>query len=250
MAWHSQTALKARATRAKRRAQEQTPAGVEPVAALADPSSDISDLLDIELTKLPDKYRSVLILCGLQGKSLKEAARRLDLPEGTVASHLAARTDPVGEAFGSPRLGRFGVSLAALQAQQSASAGVSAEAVSSTIKAATAAGVVSVNVAALTKGVLKAMLLTKIMKTTAAALVILGVVGVGAMGWAGMKSEAQPPAKPFTQQAKKDKAPEQKAEPAKDGKEKDDPNIRYQDFSVSGARLIRTANLFQGRPSI
>ena len=92
----------------------------------------------------------------------------------------------------------------------------------------------SANVGALTNGVLKAMLLTKLMKTTAAALVILGVLGAGVIGLAGQKPELQPPAKPSTQQAKKDKTPEQKAEQAKDDKEKDEPDIRYQDFSVSG----------------
>jgi RNA polymerase sigma factor (sigma-70 family) len=230
-----QTALKARATTAKRRAREkQLPAGAEPIAAPADLSSDLSELLDDELTKLPDKYRSVLILCGLQGKSLKEAARRMDLPEGTVASRLARGRAMLAKRLVRHGLAVSGVSLAALQAHQSASAGVSTAALSSTIKAATATGVVSANVGALTKGVLKAMLLTKFMKTTAAALVILCVLGAGVIGLAGQKPKPQPPAKPSTQQAKKDKAPEQKAEQAKEAKEKDDPNIRYQDFSVSG----------------
>jgi RNA polymerase sigma factor (sigma-70 family) len=229
-----QTALKARATTAKRRAREkQMPAELEPVAP-ADLSSDLSALLDNELTKLPDKYRSVLILCGLQGKPLKEAARRMDLPEGTVASRLARGRAMLAKRMVRHGLAVSGVSLAALQAHQSASAGVSTAAISSTIKAATAAGVVSANVGALTKGVLKAMLLTKLLKTTAAALVILGVLGAGVIGLAGQKPEPQPPAKPSTQQAKKDKAPEQEAEAAKDDKEKDDPDIRYQDFSVSG----------------
>ncbi len=129
-----------------------------------------------------------------------------------------------------------GVSLAALQAHQSASAGVPAALISSTIQAAnlTAAGVVSANVAALTNGVLKAMLLTKLMKATTAVLVILGVLSAGVIGLAGQKPEPQPPGKPSTQQAIKDKAPEQKAEDTKEAKEKDDPDIRYQDFSVSG----------------
>jgi RNA polymerase sigma factor (sigma-70 family) len=230
-----QTALKARATSAKRRAREkQLPAGAEPIAAPADLSSDLSELLDDELTKLPDKYRSVLILCGLQGKSLKEAARRMGLPEGTVASRLARGRAMLAKRLVRHGLAVSGVSLAALQAHQSASAGVSTAAISSTIKAATAAGVVSANVGALTNGVLKAMLLTKLMKTTTAALVILCVLGAGVIGLAGQKPEPQAPAKPSTQQAKKDKAPEQKVEQAKDGKEKDDPSIRYQDFSVSG----------------
>ena len=164
----------------------------------------------------------------------REAARRLDLPEGTVASRLAHGRAMLAKRLVRHGLAVSGVSLAALQAQQSASAGISAAAISSTIKAATAAGVVSANVAALTNGVLKAMLLTKIMKTTAAALVILGVVGVGAMGWAGMVRQAQPPVNPPKEQANKDKTPEQKADNVKEAKKDEDPNIRYQAFSVSG----------------
>ncbi len=158
----------------------------------------------------------------------------MDLPEGTVASRLARGRAMLAKRLVRHGLAVSGVSLAALQAHQSASAGVSTAAISSTIKVATAAGVVSANVGALTKGVLKAMLLTKLMKTTAAALVILGVLGAGVIGLAGQKPEPQPPAKPSTPHAKEDKAPEQKAEQAKDDKEKDEPGIRYQDFSVSG----------------
>ncbi len=208
-------------------------AGIEP-AKPPDLSSDLSALLDDELTKLPDKYRSVLILCGLQGKPLKEAARRLALPEGTVASRLARGRAMLAKRMARHGLAVSGVSLAALQAHQSASAGVTAAAISSTIKAATTTGVVSANVAALTKGVLNTMLLTKLMKTTAAALVILCVLSAGVIGLAGQKPEPTPPATPSTQQAKKDKAPEQKAEDGKEAKEKDEPGIANQDFSVSG----------------
>jgi protocatechuate 3,4-dioxygenase beta subunit len=54
------------------------------------------------------------------------------------------------------------------------------------------------------------------------------------MGWANMKAETQPPANSAKQQTKKDKTPEQKAEDAKDARKDEDPNIRYQAFSVSG----------------
>ena len=85
-----QTALKARATTAKRRARERQvtemsePAVTEP--ALWD---DLQPLLDQELSRLPDKYRVAIVLCDLEGKTRKETARQLGCPEGTLAARLA-----------------------------------------------------------------------------------------------------------------------------------------------------------------
>jgi RNA polymerase sigma factor (sigma-70 family) len=180
------TALKARATTAKRRAREkQVTAMPEPAVAEHDPWDDLRPVLDQELSRLPDKYRAVLLLCDVQGRTRGDVARQQGLPEGTVASRLAT-----ARALLAKRLTRRGVTLTAgalaTALSQNAAAGVPASVLTSTIQVAclfaagpaAATGVLSAPVAALTRGVLQAMLLNKL-KAVTAGLVALGLVGFG-----------------------------------------------------------------------
>jgi RNA polymerase sigma-70 factor (ECF subfamily) len=45
-------------------------------------------LLNVFILELPEHYRTVVVLCGLQEKSYRDAARILNCSEGTVASRL------------------------------------------------------------------------------------------------------------------------------------------------------------------
>src|SRR5262249_25373381 len=79
-----QTALKARATRRRRRGREKQVTDMpEPAVTDTQHENELRAVLDEELSRLPDKYRVVLVLCELEGKTGKEAARQLVLPEGT-----------------------------------------------------------------------------------------------------------------------------------------------------------------------
>jgi RNA polymerase sigma factor (sigma-70 family) len=84
-----QTAMKARATTGKRRRREQQVMAMPEVQAPEpDAAYELAPFLDQELSRLPDKYRVAIVLCDLEGKTRKEAARQLSLSEGTLAGRL------------------------------------------------------------------------------------------------------------------------------------------------------------------
>jgi RNA polymerase sigma-70 factor (ECF subfamily) len=182
-----QTALKARATAAKRRARErQVPDLPEPEAAGHDLGRDLRPVLDRELSRLPDKYRVPVVLCDLEGKTYKEAARQLGCPEGTLAARLARARARLAQRLARSGLSLAGGALAAALAQGPAAAGVPAPLAAFTVQAATsvaagraaATGLISVRVAALTEGVVNAMLLTRL-RTLAAVLLTAALLGGG-----------------------------------------------------------------------
>jgi RNA polymerase sigma factor (sigma-70 family) len=176
------TALKARATAGRRFARERQVSDMpEPAVTQPDRGDELQALLDQELSRLPDIYRAAIVLCELEGLSRREAAGHLGVPEGTLAARLSR-----GRALLAERLARQGVplsagALAAALSQGAASAAV----VSATVKAASgyitgqAAGLISAKVAALTEGVLKGMLLSKL-KGTVVLLIALTALGFGA----------------------------------------------------------------------
>ena len=194
------TALKARAMSTKRVAKEREAAARPKSEVAGDTWQHLQALLDQELQALPDKYRAPIVLCDLEGKSIKEAARQLGCPQGTVGTRLAR-----GRSLLARRLARHGLALsggviATVIAQNATAAGVPPLLMSSTIKAATliaagqaaATGLVSANVAALTEGVLKAMFLTKL-KIATVVFLMLAMIGMGAWGIGSVAATAQQP---------------------------------------------------------
>jgi RNA polymerase sigma factor (sigma-70 family) len=195
------TALKARAAAARRHTRErQVTAMPEPAARPQDSWSDLEPLLDQELSRLPDKYRAVLVLCDLQGRTRKEAAREFRLPEGTVATRLATARAMLARRLGRHGLALSGGALAAGLSQNVASAGLPAAVASATVKAAglfaagqaAVPGVLSAKAVALTEGVLKSLLLIR-MKVVTAVLAALAVLGAGMVVLTGQGPQGEPP---------------------------------------------------------
>jgi RNA polymerase sigma factor (sigma-70 family) len=210
-----QTALKAKATVSNRKGRERQVV-IMPETAVAEPAQwdELLPVLDEELSRLPNKYRAV-VLCDLEGKTRKEAARQLGVPEGTVAGWVARARVMLANRLTERGITLSGGMLATILAQNVMSAGVPPLVVSNTIKVASltaagqvTAGVVSVKVAALTEGVLKAMFVSKL-KIVLAVVLILGLVGFGggsSLIFSG-GATAQEPSKPTAEVPQFPKAP-------------------------------------------
>jgi RNA polymerase sigma factor (sigma-70 family) len=166
-----------------------------PLVMPEEDQSELLAVLDRELTRLPEKYRLPVVLCELEGRSRKEAARQLGLPEGTLSSRLGRARKMLAKRMSGHGAAVTGASLAALFASEAGAACVSGPLVTSTVRAA--GGVVSAGVVALAEGVLKAMLLTKI-KGAALALLLALSVGVGTFGLTYRTATAQSAPEPQT----------------------------------------------------
>jgi RNA polymerase sigma-70 factor (ECF subfamily) len=185
--------VSARARRTAARRPEREFREIELAAAPASDVDELRDVLDEEIGRLPEKFRSAVVLCDLEGFGHDEAARQLGCAVGTVKSRLSRAREKLRS-----RLIRRGVAPTAwAMFAESASAAVPAELMKTTLKAATtyAGGVVSPAVTLLIQGVLRAMLLKKfstIAITVVASLAVATSAGVLARQAGTLPAQDQP----------------------------------------------------------
>ncbi|MFL5342776.1 MAG: sigma-70 family RNA polymerase sigma factor [Gemmataceae bacterium] len=178
-----QTAIRARSCSAKQRRREQPVSDwPEPMAPDIDRHDDLRSLIDQALSRLPEKYRVLIVLCDLEGRTRADVARELGCPEGTVGGRLARARQLLAR-----RLARPGLVFPAVAAAP-------VVLTSSTIEAAArfvAGGLVS-PATLLAEGVVKAMWIQKI-RTVLVASVAAVVIAGGVVGFRPAGGTAEEP---------------------------------------------------------
>src|SRR5579871_3879425 len=131
------TALEARTRLLRRRTRERELVDIPHADNRPDACwFELQAVLDHELHRLPDKYRLAVVLCDLEGRSRKEVARQLAIPEGTLSSRLATAHKKLAWRLTRYGLSVSGASLAMLIAENAASACVPASLLVATLRAA------------------------------------------------------------------------------------------------------------------
>jgi RNA polymerase sigma factor (sigma-70 family) len=185
------TALKARATAAKRKERERQVGQMPELSCEDQPRwRDVQAVLDNELSRLPDRFRAVIVLCDLEGRTRKEAAQQLGCPEGSIAGWLARARSMLAKRLGRHGITVSGGALAALLTQNASSAGVPTAVLARAIDAASLFAAqaaafqeaVDPRVTAITEGVLKSMLLAKL-RTIGMCLVAAAAFAFGLNAW-------------------------------------------------------------------
>ena len=194
----ARVSARARVEAAKRRKHEQ---GTMRLAVVSAPDDDAHYGLAVqeEVLRLPDRYRSVVVLCYWEGLTHEQVAARLACPLGTVRSRIARARDLLRK-----RLVRRGVAPEFVETGPApAFLPLSSALVYSTVKAASkvASGqvvskVVAAQVAALTLQFARRMVMMKIGMVAAPTCLVLAAsigLGVGAQTAGRSDSEARPP---------------------------------------------------------
>jgi RNA polymerase sigma factor (sigma-70 family) len=176
-------AIRARSIAGRRRQRERPEVDV-PVFDLGANAvwRDLRPVLDEEVHRLPERYRSPFVLCCLQGRTNAEAAVELGCPVGTILSRLAWARNRLRRRLQGRGITLGSTGLALLLAGDAARASVPPTLARSTLKAGLGyvagnlqAGSVSPGVISLAEGVMRTMFLKK-WQTAAVAVLFLGLL--------------------------------------------------------------------------
>jgi RNA polymerase sigma factor (sigma-70 family) len=179
-------AVRARANAARRYAHERTAPGAAEAVALAEAEAglgsapegrELRGVIDEELARLPEVLRAPVVLCYLDGLTHEEAAGRLGWPVGTVRSRMARARDRLRQRLARRGLSADGAAMAVALARVpvpdallDATVGASLTFATNDAAAALASTSVSATAAALARGTLHAMTLSKLTTLGAAAV--------------------------------------------------------------------------------
>jgi RNA polymerase sigma factor (sigma-70 family) len=212
------TAMKARRGAARRRNHEVQSVGRTPPSA-SPTWDDVQAVLDEEIQRLPEVFRTAFVLCVLEGKTVVVVAAESGCKENTVAGRVKRARQRLRSQLEGRGI-KLGALLAALSLAESGRAAVPASLAETAIRfgllvaaGGSAAGVIPARVAALATGVTRAMLLNKATIATAVLLTVGLLAGAASLTCRALaaRETEKPPAT--------EKAPDQKTEP---GARKDD----------------------------
>jgi RNA polymerase sigma factor (sigma-70 family) len=178
-----------RAAARRRKHEGRAPARPAPNPPWTVAWQEVQLVVDEETQRLPALYREAFILCCLENRSCADVARNLGQNEATIRGRVGRARRQLQK-----RLAKRGISLAAVLSivslgTKTGTAGVPAALVQRTVQAAlawsqhrAAIGLVSADVAALVRGVTRAMVYTKLKIATSVILVLgAGSAGFGAL---------------------------------------------------------------------
>jgi RNA polymerase sigma factor (sigma-70 family) len=178
------TAMKSKRTAARRRAREGRPRSPAPPSPPGLLWEEVRTVLDEELGRLAEPFRSAFVLCTLEGKTGPEAAAALGCKEATLYTRMNRARRMLQKALA----GR-GIELAALLGALTVADGAARTAPAALVRSAVRFGLlvaaggpaaaIPSHVAALTAGVTRAMSLSKI-KIATVVLITAGLFAAGA----------------------------------------------------------------------
>jgi RNA polymerase sigma factor (sigma-70 family) len=208
----SNVSATARGAAARRRAHELKAAETKPLFAPVEAAVDLGPVIHEELDRIPERYRTVLLLCCLEGRSHHEAAQQLGWPLGTVQSRLAR-----GRKRLRARLLRRGLAPSAAiltwpLPSGAAQAVLPATLAKSTVRLALTVGAAdtmttagsSGAVMSLARRALRTMLLSRALRTGATAILAAGVIATGAALYAFQAARPDPAGTPQRDTAKQE----------------------------------------------
>jgi RNA polymerase sigma factor (sigma-70 family) len=181
-------ALRARAHEARRRQCEARAARNRTDAEGHTPRpGDLIVALEEELHRLPERHRTLLVLCYLEGKTNEQAAEILGCPRGSMSARLAEARERLRQCLARRGFAVPCAGIGAVLAAAPAEAAVPVPLLADTVRAALwfvgaeadPAGWASSRAVALARGACRAMLVNKL-KLAGAVLLAAAMLGTGA----------------------------------------------------------------------
>jgi hypothetical protein len=175
----------------------------QPAAPPAAVWSDLAPILDEELARLPDVLRLPVVLCDLEGRPQREAARQLGVPVTTLVTRLAKARRTLAVRLSGRGVTLSGGALAGVLTAHASAAAVPAPlsiAAVATASAISAGGPAAVPAAVqfLSEGVLRMILVSKLKAVSASAVAVaglaLGLAAATVPSARGQSAPADPPA--------------------------------------------------------